>query len=166
MPLSLTNFGKKTMAIQPSAGILLFRLRNKNPEFFLIHPGGPFWKNKDNGAWSIPKGEFTTDEDPLEAAIRELKEETGFVAKGKFIALTPIRQAGGKIVHAWALAADLDPDKIKSNTFEMEWPPRSGRMQHFPEVDRSGWFGIGEAKQKINQSQVALLDELLVKLEN
>ncbi len=149
-----------------SSGLLLFRLRSKQPEFFLVHPGGPFWKNKDSGAWSIPKGEFETGEDPLEAAKREMKEETGFRVSGKFIKLTPVKQSGGKIVHAWALEYDLDPARIKSNEFEMEWPPRSGKMKSFPEVDRGDWFPAAEAKEKINKSQGALIDELLELLNN
>src|SRR2546422_40260 len=123
-----------------SAGILLYRIKNKNPEVFLVHPGGPFWAKKDLGAWSIPKGELSDNEAPLDAAKREFKEETGMDINGKFIELTPVTQKGGKLVYAFALEGEIDPDEIKCNTFEMEWPPRSGKKQEFPEIDRSGWF--------------------------
>lgn len=125
-----------------------------------MHPGGPFWKNRDAGAWSIPKGEFGPDEDPLQAARREFLEETGFTAEGDFIPLTPVIQAGGKVVYAWAVEGDCDPDAIKSSTFTLEWPPKSGKEQQFPEVDRAGWFDLETASQKINQAQKALLKEL------
>jgi predicted NUDIX family NTP pyrophosphohydrolase len=148
------------MAVKQSAGILLYRIKHKRLEVFLIHPGGPFWKNKDDGAWSIPKGEYTGDEDPLEAARRELKEETGFDVKGKLIPLTPIRQKGGKQVIAWAIEGDVDANAIKSNLFEMEWPPRSGKMQSFPEADKAAWLPVEEAMKKINPSQAALIIEL------
>jgi predicted NUDIX family NTP pyrophosphohydrolase len=147
-----------------SAGLLMYRRRAGRLEVFLVHPGGPIWKNRDAGAWSIPKGEYGPEEDPLAAARREFAEETGFAAEGDFMALAPITQAGGKVVHAWAVAGDLDPEKIKSNTFALEWPPRSGKEQEFPEVDRAGWFGIEEAKEKINQAQVGLLTELEARL--
>ena len=147
-----------------SAGILLYRFKNKLIEVFLVHPGGPFWAKKDLGAWSIPKGEFTDDEDPLDAAKREFEEETGMQISGNFIALTPVRQKSGKIVYAWAMQKEIDPIEITSNTFEMEWPPRSGQFKKFPEVDRAGWFNIGEAKQKINSAQAGLIDELVLKL--
>jgi predicted NUDIX family NTP pyrophosphohydrolase len=142
-----------------SAGVLLYRRPDGVPEVFLVHPGGPFWAKKDLAAWSIPKGEFDPAEDPLVAAKRELEEETGLVVEGEFRPLKPIRQAGGKIVHAFALEGDLDPSAIRSNTFEMEWPPRSGRRQVFPEVDRAAWFPIDVARGKIHKGQVALLDE-------
>jgi predicted NUDIX family NTP pyrophosphohydrolase len=147
-----------------SAGLLIYRRREGRLEVFLVHPGGPFWKNKDAGAWSIPKGEFGGDEDPLAAARREFAEETGFEAEGEFLSLTPVTQAGGKVVHAWAVEGDLDPEKIKSNSFTLEWPPRSGKEQEFPEVDRAGWFGIDEAKEKVNKAQVGLLEELAGRL--
>lgn len=147
-----------------SAGLLMHRRRAGRLEVFLVHPGGPFWKNRDAGAWSIPKGEFGEGEDPLAAARREFAEETGFGAEGNFVALAPITQAGGKVVHAWAVQGDLDPEKIKSNTFTLEWPPKSGQEQEFPEVDRAGWFGIEEAKEKINRAQVGLLTELEARL--
>ena len=129
-------------------------------EIFLVHPGGPFWKNKDAGAWSIPKGEFDKGEDPLEAAKREFHEETGSLLEGGFIALGPLRQAGGKLVYAWALEGDCKAESIKSNSFTMEWPPRSGKRMEFPEVDRAGWFSIEVAREKILQGQLMLLDEL------
>jgi predicted NUDIX family NTP pyrophosphohydrolase len=150
--------------MKKSAGILLYRLNGKAPEFFLVHPGGPFWKNKDAGAWSIPKGEFTEEEDPLEAAKREFEEETGMKCTGKFIALDAIKQKSGKLVMAWALEKDIDPALIKSNIFKLEWPPKSGKMLDVPEIDKGGWFDLNEAKQKINPSQAAFLDQLISKL--
>jgi len=138
----------------------MYRHRGGVLEVFLVHPGGPYWAKKDLGSWSIPKGEFTPEEDPLEAARREFEEETGFPAAGRFSPLTPIRQPSGKIVHAWAFEGDCDPWAIKSNTFSMEWPPRSGKYQEFPEVDRAEWFTIETAKEKILKGQVGLLDEL------
>jgi predicted NUDIX family NTP pyrophosphohydrolase len=143
-----------------SAGILMHRRRDGALEVFLVHPGGPFWEKKDLAAWSIPKGELDPSEDPLVVARRELEEETGLVAIGKFRALAPIRQAGGKVVHAFALEGDCDPQAIRSNTFEIEWPPRSGRRQAFPEVDRAAWFPLDVARGKIHKGQVGLLDEL------
>ncbi|KUK49687.1 MAG: Putative NTP pyrophosphohydrolase [Parcubacteria bacterium 33_209] len=135
-----------------SAGILLYRVKNKFLEVFLVHPGGPFWAKKDLGVWSIPKGEFTESEDPQDAAKREFQEELGIYCTGDFIPLTSIKQKGGKVVYAWALKNDIDPNQIKSNTFEMEWPLKSGKKQEFPEIDRGEWFGVLEAKQKINKS--------------
>ena len=146
-----------------SAGILMFRKRKNAIQFLLIHPGGPFFIRKEEGAWSIPKGEFMADEEPLAAAIREFEEETGHRPSGNFIALNPIMQKGGKKVLCWAVEGDLDHEQIKSNTFEMEWPPRSGKMKNFPEIDKAGWFGIAEAMQLINEKQVPLLEELLSK---
>ncbi|MDO6429260.1 NUDIX domain-containing protein [Flavitalea sp. BT771] len=143
-----------------SAGILLYRMLDKKLEIFLVHPGGPFWKNKDIGAWTIPKGEFDGNETALDAAVREFQEETGHLLPGPFHTLAPIRQKGGKQVFAWATPGDLDAAAIKSNTFEMEWPPRSGRMQSFPEVSKGAWFDIATASQIINPAQTALLDEL------
>ena len=143
-----------------SAGLLLYRRREGTLEVFLVHPGGPFWARKDAGAWSIPKGEIDPDEDPLAAARRELAEETGFVAEGRCWPLTPVTQAGGKTVRAWAVEGDADPAALRSNSFTIEWPPRSGRQQAFPEVDRAAWFGLELAREKINAAQVALLDEL------
>ncbi len=147
-----------------SAGILMYRRTGEGLEVFLVHPGGPFWAKKDLGAWSIPKGEFSGGEDPLEAAKREFREETGLDADGEFIALEPIKQPGGKWVHAWALEGDCDPHKIESNTFAMEWPPRSGRKKEFPEIDRARWFTLVEAEKRINKGQVALLEQLHRKL--
>jgi len=146
-----------------SAGILLYRFVNHKIEFLLVHPGGPFWKNKDIGSWSIPKGEFEDDEEPLDAAIREFQEETGLEIKGEFITLAPARQKSGKIVHGFALEKNIDPEKIKSNTFSMEWPPKSGIEQDFPEIDKAGWFGINTAREKINPGQAPLLDDLITK---
>jgi len=143
-----------------SAGLLLFRRTPAGIEVLLVHPGGPLWAKKDEGAWSIPKGEIDADEDPLAAARREFEEELGSPVSGEFIALEPIRQASGKVVHAWAVEGDFDPATLTSGTFSMEWPPRSGRMQDFPEVDRAEWFTIDEAKRKINKAQIALLDQL------
>jgi predicted NUDIX family NTP pyrophosphohydrolase len=147
-----------------SAGLLLYRTRGGALEVFLVHPGGPFWAKKDLGAWSIPKGEIAPDEDKQAAATRELKEETGLAVSGEMLALTTIRQKGHKVVHAWAVEADCDPAKVVSNTFTMQWPPRSGRTQEFPEVDRAAWFGLTEAREKINPAQAALLDELAERL--
>ena len=142
-----------------SAGLLMYRRRNNQWEVFLIHPGGPFWARKDEGAWSIPKGEFT-EEDPLEAAKREFQEETGFPAQGDFRPLSSIRQAGGKTVYAWAFAGDCDAAAIHSNTFKLEYPPHSGQWRTFPEVDRAGWFSLAQAREKILKSQTPLLDQL------
>lgn len=143
-----------------SAGLLMYRWRAGALEVLLVHPGGPFWAKKDLGAWSIPKGEHDADEDPLAAARREFAEETGRVAEGTFVDLSPIRQKGGKVVRAFALEGDLDPQTIKSNTFVMEWPPRSGRQQTFPEVDRAGWFPLEEARRKLVAGQSGLVEEL------
>jgi predicted NUDIX family NTP pyrophosphohydrolase len=148
------------MAKKESAGLLMYRLQNSTLEVFLVHPGGPYWAKKDLGAWSIPKGEFGEGEDRLDAAKREFQEETGFVAAGNFIALSPIKQAGGKTVYGWAVRGDCDANTIASNTFTTEWPPRSGRRQEFPEVDRAEWFAIEAAKEKILKSQVGFLEEL------
>lgn len=144
-----------------SAGLLLYRSKNGFLEVFLVHPGGPFWQNKDDGVWTIPKGEFS-GEPPLEAAKRELKEETGFSVRGPFIELTPIKQKGGKWVYAWAAEADVDPDKIKSNTFTVTYA--SGSSKDFPEVDRAAWFSIEEAREKILESQARLINQLVEKL--
>jgi predicted NUDIX family NTP pyrophosphohydrolase len=146
--------------VKKSAGLLMYRRRHGALEVFLVHPGGPFWKKKDAGSWSIPKGEYTPGEYPLEVAKREFQEETSFKATGEFIPLTPRKQPSGKIITAWALEGDCDTSAIKSNTFLMEWPPRSGRQQEFPEVDRAGWFSISVAKEKIIKGQSGFLDEL------
>jgi predicted NUDIX family NTP pyrophosphohydrolase len=142
-----------------SAGLLLFRRRG-GVEVFLVHPGGPFWAKKDAHAWSIPKGEPARGEDPQQAALREFAEETGLSIAGELIALAPQKQPGGKTVRAWAVEADCDPAAVRSNLFEMEWPPRSGRKQEFPEIDRAAWFPLAEARGKIHKGQTALLDEL------
>jgi len=144
-----------------SAGLLVFRLGARGVEVFLVHPGGPYWIRKDSGAWSIPKGEIRPNEDPLIAARREFLEETGNVADGSALPLGVVRQAGRKLVHAWAVRGDLDPAQVRSNTFDLEWPPRSGVMRAFPEVDRAAWFTIDEAHQRILPSQAPLLDRLL-----
>jgi len=144
-----------------SAGLLLFRERTAGLDVLLVHPGGPFWAKKDDGAWSIPKGEFGDDEEPLTAAKREFEEEMGVPPVGNFVPLEPIRQPGGKLVFAWALQADFDTSRLKSNIFSMEWPPKSGRQQEFPEIDRAGWFPIETARTKILKGQAGLLDQLL-----
>lgn len=144
-----------------SAGILLYRLSNGYVEFLLVHPGGPFWKNKDLGAWSIPKGEFLPGEDALKTAKREFKEELGTAVKGGFIELLPARQAGGKLVYAFAVEGDLDVKSFKSNTFRMEWPPKSGKFADVPEVDRAEWFDAGAARAKINPAQSSFIDQVL-----
>lgn len=143
-----------------SAGILMYRKRKGALQIFLVHPGGPLWVNKDSGAWSIPKGEIDPEEDPLSAAKREFEEETGLEISGSFIALSTVKLKSGKKVKAWAVEGDCDPAVIRSNTFRMEWPPRSGRHQEFPEVDRAAWFGLKEANEKINKGQTPLIEEL------
>jgi len=143
-----------------SAGVLLFRRRDGRLEVLLIHPGGPLWAGRDEGAWSIPKGEIEPGEDTLAAARREFHEETGGSAEGPAIALTPCQQKGGKIVEAWAVEGDFDPARFRSNTFSMEWPPRSGRRLEVPEADRAAWFELGEARRKILVGQRPLLEEL------
>ena len=150
--------------MKKSAGILVFRKKGTELNFFLVHPGGPFWKNKQEGSWSIPKGEYT-DEDPLEAARREFLEETGQVIEGEFILLDPVRQKGGKLVTAFAVEGAVNADNIRSNTFKMEWPYKSGNWQSFPEIDDAGWFDLTAARKLINPSQAMLLDDLLSKLE-
>jgi predicted NUDIX family NTP pyrophosphohydrolase len=149
-----------------SAGLLLFRETPEGVEVLLVHPGGPYWATKDDGAWSIPKGEFSDDEEPLAAAKREFEEETGQDVDGDFLPLESLKQPSGKLVHAWAVAADFDPSVLRSNTFSMEWPPKSGRQQQFPEVDRAGWFGIEAAKQKILKGQAPFLEQLLARLKD
>jgi predicted NUDIX family NTP pyrophosphohydrolase len=144
-----------------SAGLLLFRKSAAHiEEVLLVHPGGPYWATKDDGAWSIPKGEFDENEDPLEAAKREFMEETGFAPRGDTIPLNAVRQPNGKFIHAWAIKGDFDPAKLQSNTFSLEWPPKSGRHEQFPEVDRAAWFSMGVAKQKILNGQAPFLKQL------
>jgi predicted NUDIX family NTP pyrophosphohydrolase len=144
-----------------SAGLLMYRGSGPRLELLLVHPGGPFWAKKDLGAWSIPKGEHMPDEDPLTVAQREFAEETGTRPRGKFRPLGEVVQAGGKRVSAWAVDGDFDPAALVSNTFETEWPPRSGRRRSFPEVDRAGWFSPEEARRKINAGQRAFVDRLV-----
>ena len=146
--------------MRQSAGLLLYRVRKSSVEVLLVHPGGPFWARRDDGAWTIPKGEFESDEAPLAAARREFLEETGAAVQGRFDALTPVRQAGGKRVHAFAIEAEFDPATLASNTFEIEWPPRSGRMQRFPEIDRAAWFTFAEAASKMHPAQRVWLAEI------
>ena len=143
----------------------MYRYRNSKLEIFLVHPGGPFWAKKDLGAWTIPKGEYEEGEHPLDAARREFTEETGFSAKGEFIELGTIKQAGGKLVSVWAFEGDCDPGDLRSGTFEMEWPPRSGRISKFPEADRGNWFAMIEAREHILKSQLPVLDLLEQKLD-
>ena len=138
----------------------MYRVRSGELEVLLVHPGGPFWKNKQAGAWSIPKGEIEHGEDALATAQREFAEELGTKPTGHFIELTPVRQKGGKVVHAWAVEGDFDPASFKSNTFQMEWPPRSGKLQEFPEIDQAAFFAFDQAKEMINPAQVPLLEEL------
>jgi predicted NUDIX family NTP pyrophosphohydrolase len=146
---------------RPSAGLLLFRERSGRLEVLLVHPGGPLWARRDEGAWTLPKGEIEAGEEPLAAARRELAEETGWTPDGEPLALGSIRQAGGKLVHAWALRADVDPGTLRSGTFRMEWPPRSGEQREFPEVDRAAWFALDEARRRILGSQAELLERLI-----
>lgn len=143
----------------------MYRRSPKGLQVLLVHPGGPFWKKKDAGAWTIPKGESDEGEDLLGTAVREFKEEVGFEPSGPFTPLTPVKQKAGKVVHAWAVEGDFDPSTVKSNTFLMEWPPRSGKRVEFPEIDRADFFDIETARMKINPAQAALLDELSAVLD-
>jgi predicted NUDIX family NTP pyrophosphohydrolase len=147
--------------MKQSAGILLYRTSNNQIEVFLVHPGGPFFKNKDEGWWTIPKGEPSGDEPLLQTARREFEEETGYLPAGSAIPLQPITQKGGKRVHCWAIPGDLDPNSLVSNTFEMEWPPKSGKLSTFAEVDTGAWFNVEQAKKKINQMQFSFIEELV-----
>lgn len=153
------------MAARRSAGILLFRHAPGGPQVLLVHPGGPFWARKDDGAWSIPKGEYEPGEDPRAAALREFEEELGsppaLAEDGALIDLGTVRQPGGKFVTAWAAAGELDPREVVSNTFEMQWPPRSGQLKQFPEIDRAVWFAVDEARGKLLRGQLPFLDALL-----
>ncbi len=148
-----------------SAGLLLYRSPATGLEVFLVHPGGPFWAKRDLGAWSVPKGEVDGDEDLLEAARREVHEETGASVVGEFIELAALRQPGGKVVHVWAVEGDIDASSITSNTFSIEWPPRSGKSRTFPEVDRAGWFTLAEAREKLLPGQRPFLDDLMRKID-
>jgi len=143
-----------------SAGLLMYRYADGGVEVFLVHPGGPFWAKKDDGAWSIPKGEFSESEDPLQAAKREFEEETGQAAHGAFEPLKAVKQPSGKVIHAWSVKGNFDAAAIRSNKFSMEWPSRSGKVREFPEVDRGAWFSLTVARQKILPGQLALLTEL------
>jgi predicted NUDIX family NTP pyrophosphohydrolase len=143
-----------------SAGLLMYRIREGNVEVLLAHPGGPFFRNKDEGAWSIPKGEPETEEDLLATAQREFEEETGIRPAGPFLPLKPVQQKGGKVVHAWAFQGDCDPRAVKSNTFTIEWPPKSGRQMEFPEIDRAEFLDLETARKKIKAGQERLIDEL------
>ncbi len=149
------------MSKKQSAGLLLFRRNAAGLEVLLVHPGGPLWANRDDGCWSIPKGEFQDGEQPLDAARREFEEETGMAPAGDFIPLKPLRQLSGKLVFAWALRSDFDTSSLKSNLFSMEWPPKSGKQREFPEVDKAAWFGIEQARRKILKGQAPFLDQLL-----
>lgn len=147
--------------MKKSAGLLMYRLgEDGTKQVLLAHPGGPFWRGKDEGAWTIPKGEYVAPEEPLAAAQREFTEETGFAAVPPFVALGEITQKSGKRITAWAFAGDCDPAQLRCNTFELEWPPRSGRRQSYPEIDRIEWFALDAARRKIIPAQIALLDRL------
>jgi predicted NUDIX family NTP pyrophosphohydrolase len=147
--------------MKQSAGVLIYREKNGRIEVFLVHPGGPFWAKKDIASWSIPKGEFEEGEDPLETAIREFSEETGLeVPQGDPVPLNPVKQPSRKVVHAWYLKGDLDVSAVRSNMFEMEWPPKSGKKQKFPEVDKGSWSSLGEAKVKLHKGQVPIIEQL------
>ena len=155
------------MRSKTSAGLLMFRSRHGELELLLVHPGGPYFQNKDDGAWTIPKGEVTEGEDLLARARIEFEEELGFAASGNWFDLGSVKQKGGKIVHAWALAGDLKDDfKVVSNTFEMEWPPRSRKMERFPEIDRASFFPVEEARRKINMAQTTFIDRLIDELDS
>ncbi|MFV8334663.1 NUDIX domain-containing protein [Flavobacterium sp. RSP29] len=152
------------MKLKKSAGILLYKRVNKQLFVLLVHPGGPFWKNKDIGHWSIPKGEFNDGENAFDAAIREFEEETGTRLDGDFIELVPVKLKSGKVVYAWALEKDIDADAIESNAFEIEWPPKSGRLKSFPEIDKAAWFTIEEALEKINVAMADFILQLIGKV--
>lgn len=149
---------------QHSAGILVYRYRDDDLQVLLVHPGGPFWVKKDLGAWSIPKGLLQEGEAPLAAARREFEEETGFAIDGSFLSLGELKQASGKRVHAWAVEGELDAGRIRGNSFSLEWPPRSGHMQEFPEVDKGAWFDLATAREKIHQGQAPFLERLQAQL--
>lgn len=144
----------------------MYRVLEGRIQVLLVHPGGPFWQRKDEEAWTVTKGEIVPGEEALETARREFEEETGITPAGPFLELTPVRQKGGKIVQAWAFQGDCDPSRIKSNTFSIEWPPHSGQKREFPEIDRAAFFDLDEARRKINQAQLPLLEELAQKIAN
>jgi predicted NUDIX family NTP pyrophosphohydrolase len=146
--------------LKQSAGILVYRIKDKALQVFLVHPGGPFWKNKDAGAWSVPKGEFLDTEDALAAAKREFMEETGQTIDGDFVRLSPVKLKSGKTVHAWAVEGDINEADINSNTFPLEWPPKSGKIIAVPEVDKAAWFDVATASERVNPAQIALINEL------
>lgn len=148
-----------------SAGILLYRYKSNALEVFLVHPGGPFWMRKDEGAWSIPKGLIEENEDPMNAAQREFTEETGFKAEGELIALGQVKQPSNKMVHAWALEMDVDAGELKSNTFALEWPKGSGKIQEYPEADKGEWFNLERAKTKILKGQIVFLNRLVAQVQ-
>ncbi len=150
--------------MKQSAGLLLYKFIDSTIYFLLVHPGGPFWKNKDLESWSIPKGEFTADEDPLEAAKREFREETGFEVDGDFITLESVKLKSGKTVFAWAVEFDIDVTLVKSNEFEVEWPPKSGSIKSFPEIDKAEWFQAAEALKKINPAQADFIIQIISKI--
>ena len=152
------------MMKKKSAGILVYKRSAENHKVFLVHPGGPYWAGKDLNSWSIPKGEFDDDEDPFVAAKREFKEETSFEVSGEFIELEPVKQPGGKTIYVWAVESGVDAKIIKSNSFKLEWPPKSGRMQEFPETDKAEWFSFEIAKHKIHKGQIPILEQLASKL--
>ena len=150
------------MAKKKSAGLLLYRENSGGLEVLLVHPGGPFWQKKDDGSWTVPKGEFDDNEDPLQAAKREFEEETGAAPPdGEYLPLKPIKQPSGKTVYAWAINGDFDPAKLRSNMFPMEWPPNTGKLQQFPEIDRAAWLRPEIAKRMITKGQVPLIDQLI-----
>jgi predicted NUDIX family NTP pyrophosphohydrolase len=149
-----------------SAGLLMFRRRHSDLEVLLVHPGGPYWRKKDLGSWSIPKGEYTEGETALAAAMREFEEETGIKPSGEFTPLDDIRQPSGKIITAWAFEGDCSPAEIRSNLFSMEWPPRSGKTREFPEIDRANWFSLEDAKARILKGQAGFLDRLISRVQS
>jgi predicted NUDIX family NTP pyrophosphohydrolase len=163
----MVNDGRTILVpmVRRSAGLLMFRRKGKELEVFLVHPGGPFWAKKDEGTWTVPKGEYVDGESPLDAARREFLEETGFVAEGEFLELGTVKQNNGKLVIAWAFEGDCDPAKLTSNTCMVEWPPRTGKMIEIPEVDRGAWYALPEAQRAILKSQSLFLDVLAAKLD-
>jgi len=162
-PKLYEDFAYEEKMPRVSAGLLTFKRLGDELQVFLVHPGGPFWRNKDLGSWTVPKGEVRDHEDALCCARREFKEETGHEATGDFIGLGEVRQAGGKVIKAWAVEGDCS-EEIRSNTFSMEWPPKSGRRQEFAEVDRAAWFSVNEARERMNQAQTLFLDRLVAEL--